>query len=96
MNYLERVAAQIKERIPADTLPAGDTRPLFLMYAVLARAKGEAVTPEDVHDAWAAWMTSSGLSDHEALIEYQRLDVGTRREDDVFVAAIRDVARSVL
>jgi hypothetical protein len=88
MNYLERLAAEIERRVPEDRLPDGDTRQLFLMYAVLARAKGDAVAAEDVHDAWTAWMTLSDAG-HDALVEYDRLDAETRGEDDVFLEAIR-------
>jgi hypothetical protein len=94
VNYLERLAAEIERRVPNRRLPMGDTRRLFLMYAVLARAKGDEVTAEDVHDAWAAWMTLDD-EDHDSLVEYSRLDQETRGEDDVFVRAIRDAARSM-
>jgi hypothetical protein len=33
---------------------------LFLMYAVLLRAKGAGVTASDVHDVWSAWAESEG------------------------------------
>lgn len=71
----------------------GDTRLLFLIYALLARAKGEDVTSEDVHDAWAVWMTAQA-ENHEALVAFSQLDAATRAEDHPFVAAIRRVARA--
>ena len=91
MNYLERLASEIEQRVPEDRLPKGDIRSLFLMYAVLARSKGAGVTAEDVHDAWTAWMKSRD-DDHDALVEFSRLDGETLAEDDVFVRAIRDAA----
>lgn len=95
MNYLEELADAIKAEIPTELLPDGDTHLLFLLYALLARAKGEQVASEDVHDAWAVWMTTR-REDHEALLEYSRLDSSTRAEDDPFTAAIRRVARDRL
>jgi hypothetical protein len=68
-----------------------DLDDLFLLYALLARTKGQAVTSEDVHDAWAVWTLSRG-EDHEAIKPYSELDASTRREDQPFVEAIRAVA----
>lgn len=90
MNYIEELAKAIEAEIPDDLLPSGDTRLLFLLYALLARAKGEKVAPEDVHDAWTVWMTEQGQK-HEALVKYSQLDPPTRAEDDPFVSAIRRV-----
>lgn len=87
MNYLDRIAGDIRSRVPDDQLPDGDTAPLFRMYAVLALAKGRSTTAEDVHNAWAAWM--AGLDPgHESIVPFATLPPDVRREDDVFVRAI--------
>lgn len=91
MNYVEEIADAIRAEVPDHLLPPGDTRLLFLLYALLARSKGQNVAPEDVHDAWTVWMTARG-EEHEALVAYTSLDPETRAEDDPFVAAIRKVA----
>jgi hypothetical protein len=58
---------------------------------VLARAKGTAVTAEDIHDAWVAWMADKD-SGHDALKPFKELDPETRHEDDPFLVAVRTVA----
>ena len=88
MNYLEELAERIRAEVPADALPDEDTRELFLIYAVLARAKGTAVTAADVHDAWVAWMTSRG-EQHESMREFDKLEGDVKAEDSPFVLAIR-------
>lgn len=64
---------RFKRHVPDDRVSDGDTRQLFMIYAVLARAKGQAVTADDVHDA----MTLRE-SDHGSLVEYERLDEPTK------------------
>jgi hypothetical protein len=86
--YLNEIAAVIRSHIPKDRLPEGDSEELLLMYAVLARAKGESVTSSDVHDAWAAWIAKSN-PDHAALVEYNNLSEEVKYEDAVFAEAIR-------
>jgi hypothetical protein len=88
LTYLDTLAERIRAEVPAELLPRGDTETLFLIYAVLALAKREAVTAEDVHNAWVAWMTLEG-KDHEAMREFADLPHATRREDEPFVTAIR-------
>lgn len=58
------------------------------MYAVLARAKGAAVTASDVHDAWAAWMESRD-EEHDAIRPFELLSKDIKDEDMPFVEAIR-------
>ena len=77
--YLEDVAARIAREAQADF---GDPvqRPLYLLYAILALAKGEATTRRDVHDAWVAWMTMRG-EDHESMVPFERLAPEIQSED---------------
>jgi len=90
MNYLDALAASIRREVPSDSLPDGDTADLFRFYAVLALVRGTAVTREDVHNAWAAWMSASEPT-HEAIKPYDELTRDVQREDQVFVDAIRKV-----
>jgi hypothetical protein len=86
--YLEDIAAAVRKQIPPERLPAGDSTDLFLMYAVLARTKGLAITNSDVHDAWAAWIFK-GDATHPALVEYEKLEAAVQQEDSEFAEAIR-------
>jgi hypothetical protein len=94
MSYLDDVAARIRRHVPADALPEGDLDALFRLYAVLALAKGEAVTAEDVHNAWAAWMQASDAG-HASIRPFAELDHATRAADDPYVEAIRATAREL-
>jgi hypothetical protein len=69
-------------------VPSEDTDALFRLYAVLALAKGPAVEPSDVHDAWAAWMRERD-PDHPSIRPFDELDADTRRMDEPFAEAIR-------
>lgn len=86
--YLEELAHRIRQLIPNEIDVPSDSEDLFLIYAVLARAKGQATTSEDVHDAWAAWQVARDPS-HAALVPYAELPAETRSEDTPFLTAIR-------
>ncbi|WP_446430668.1 DUF7701 domain-containing protein [Polymorphospora lycopeni] len=91
-NYLRRLAQLIRDEIPTRSVPSNfDTEPLFLTYAVLLRARGTAVTAQDVHNAWVAWMLTCDPN-HEALVPYEDLPPDVARQDDKYVEAIRRVA----
>jgi hypothetical protein len=93
--YLDDIAGLISAQLPEDALPdEPHTQRLLRLYAVLVRAKGTAVTDEDVHDAWAAWMADTD-PDHDALVPYSELEAETRAEDEPFVDAIRSVAEQL-
>jgi hypothetical protein len=93
MSYLDDIAAQIRRHVPNHVLPEGDLDALLRLYAVLALAKGVAVTAEDVHNAWAAWMQQSDPN-HNALRPFGELDHATQAEDYPYVDAIRAAARA--
>ena len=89
--YLREDAKRIKEALPNGTEVPEDADDLFLLYAVLLRAKGPAVTAADVHDAWVAW-TAGREPHHSALVPYEDLPIETRAEDEPFADAIRRAA----
>lgn len=93
MNYIDALAAEIRDRVPARLVPDGDTETLFRLYAVLLRSKGEAVSLEDVHDAWSAWMSATDPN-HAALRPYPELSQETQAADQPYLDAIRAVARA--
>lgn len=92
MSYVDDLAVQIRRRIPSQLLPEGETAPLFRLYAVLALAKGDQVALEDVHDAWAAWMSEQN-PDHKSLRPLEELSSDIRCADQPYLEAIQAVAR---
>jgi hypothetical protein len=92
LSYVDELAEAIRREIPPHVLPGGDTAVLFRIYAVLAMAKGYRVVPEDVHDAWVAWMSEQNPR-HQSLKPLQELATEVRRADQPYVDAIRRVAR---
>lgn len=92
MSYVDELAEAIERLIPPDLLPVGDTSALFRIYAVLAMAKGVGVELEDVHDAWAAWMSAKDPG-HRSVKPLEELEVGVQRADEPYLDAIRRVAR---
>jgi len=92
MSYLDDLAVEIRSEVSDDAQPDEDSTDLYVMYAVLLLAKGEAVTPADVHNAWAAWKVLRG-EDHESLRPFDELSDETKAEDAPFVNAIRRVAK---
>jgi hypothetical protein len=91
VTYIGALADEIRAEVPADIQPE-DSDVLFLMYAVLLLAKGTDVLPADVHNAWAAWMSTRDEG-HESLVPYEELSGPAKAEDNPFVTAIRRVAQ---
>lgn len=92
MTYLDNLADRIRSCLPAGTSVPDDADRLFLLYAVILRAKGSDVTASDVHDAWAAWMQEQDPG-HDALRPYDDLAPSVQAEDAPFLQAIRDAAQ---
>lgn len=91
MSYVAELAEAIRAKVPAKLVPSEGGELLFLLYAVLLLSKGTAVTREDVHHAWSAWMTYRRQA-HESLVPFDKLQASTKAEDEPFVRAIRGVA----
>jgi hypothetical protein len=90
MSYLRDLSEAIRAEVPSRLIPEG-ADDLFLIYAVLARVKGNQVTAEDVHDAWTAWMEIH-KQQHQSMVPFDQLPEDVRLEDRPFVAAIHAVA----
>jgi hypothetical protein len=92
LNYLDLIAAEIQRTADPESTPPDEYLPLYRQYAVLLLAKGELVTAEDVHNAWAAW-----ASDHEPesrhLVPFKELSLKLQDKDQPYVEAIQAVAR---
>ncbi|MCZ7527088.1 MAG: hypothetical protein M5U14_12320 [Acidimicrobiia bacterium] len=91
MTYLSDVADEIMRELPPDLVPSEGARDLMLLYAVLCQAVGQAVTAENVHDAWTAWMTARGQV-HDSMVPFDELSPDVQVEDEPYVSAIRRVA----
>lgn len=93
VNYLDLLAAEIQRTVDPDATPPDEDLALYRQYAALVLAKGEAVTAEDVHNAWAAWAT-----DHQPesrhLLPFKELSAREQRKDDLYVEAIKKVAQT--
>lgn len=92
--YLEKIADTIKSFIPEDRLPSENNDHLFVLYAVLLRAKGKNVTQSDIHDAWSAWMTTQN-SDHSSIVPYEELEKSIQDEDNLYAVAVRKAAEEL-
>lgn len=92
MTYLRDDVRLIRSHLPSHARPPENADDLFLMYAVLMRAKGEQVTEADVHNAWAAWMEPRDPR-HPALVPFESLDEDTQSQDLPYVQAIHSAAR---
>ena len=68
---------------------------LLDFYTVLVYVKGQQVTCEDVHDAWAMW-THKYKSQHRWLIPFRDLPEDVKAKDQPYVDAIKAVAVKVL
>ncbi|WP_456283476.1 DUF7701 domain-containing protein [Microbacterium sp. JZ101] len=90
-TYLEHDAELIKGCLPDGAEAPEGSDALFLMYAVLMRAKGGDTTASDVHDAWSAWMIGVDPG-HESIRPFEDLDAETRGEDSPFLVAIKKAA----
>lgn len=92
MSYLDADAELIRSCVPAGTGLPEDCDDLFVLYAVLMRAKGQHTQASDVHDAWSAWMSRS-RPDHESIRPYEQLAPTVQAQDAPFLTAIRRAAR---
>lgn len=92
MTYLDAFAEEIRGAVAPEAVPDEDTSSLFRIYAVLLLAKGQAVTREDVHNAWVAWMLDKGEA-HESIVPFVELSAETQAEDSPFMVAVRTVAQ---
>jgi hypothetical protein len=92
LSYVDDLAEEIRRLIPAELIPDGEPGSLFRIYAVLALAKGEGVVLEDVHDAWAAWMSGQSPT-HQSLKPLGELGAEVQRADQPYLQAIQAIAR---
>lgn len=76
-------------------------RSLVRYYALLVLTKGEKITLEDVHDAWAMNMNFKPQSpncyghEHRSIKPFEKLDVDVREKDRKFLVALLTVAKEL-
>ena len=90
-SYLDKIATEIRRTADPDAALSDEDLPLYRIYAVLLLAKGQDVTLEDVHNAWAAW-ASEHDSENRNLLPFKELSLRTQRKDQLYVDAIHQVA----
>ena len=88
MNYIDALAQAIHDAAPHDGPIEADEWPLYRLYAVLGLVKGQDVTLEDVHDAWAAWR-SEAMPEHRSIRPFSELDRPVQLLDQPYVDAIK-------
>lgn len=93
MSYLDADAELIRSCLPSGTGVPENSDDLFVLYAVLMRAKGAGTQAADVHDVWSAWMLRSE-PDHESIRPYDQLAPSVQEEDAPFLSAIQSAARA--
>lgn len=86
-NYIVELANYIRQAVADQPRFTPEMDDLFLLYAVLALAKGEAVTSEDVHNAWVAWALEHGRIGPD-LVPLHQLSADEQAKDEPFVQAI--------
>lgn len=94
MTYIDTVADEVERQLDPERRPAVHARDLYRLYALLALTRGEDVTLEDVHDAWATWM-SQWNPGHESIRPFRELDEQVQLEDTPYAEAIKAVARGL-
>lgn len=67
---------------------------LLDLYALLVHVKGEEVTCEDVHNAWATWQRPVNSS-HPNMVPFEELAEWDKEKDQVYVDAIKAVAEKL-
>lgn len=86
MSYVEQVRAAVHVRKP-------NLEPDLLdLYTLLALVKGDQVTLEDVHDAWAVWRSRT-RPDHKSLIPFDQLSEAVQALDQPYADAIAAAGR---
>ena len=93
-SYLRQIANDIRDKFDDNELPQVGLDDLFDMYAVLALAKGNYVTNEDVHNAWSAW-AHKYEPNNDFIVPFWELPSDVQQEDTKFAEAIRNVAQVI-
>lgn len=92
MNYIQDIQKKLLEHVKIG-------KGLQSVYALLVLVKGEDVTLEDVHDAWAVNINQTWdfaqYGNHRSLIAFDYLSKEVQDKDQMYVDAIKAVAREL-
>ena len=76
-------------------------RSLLQLYTLLVLTKGENITLEDVHDAWATSMNFRPVTpncyghEHKSIIPFDQLSEETQNKDVKFVKKLQKIAKDL-
>lgn len=90
--YLDKIAIDISKSADSDAIMSDEDLPLYRIYAVLLLAKGQDVTAEDVHNAWAAWACVYE-PDSQNIIPFKELSHRVQQKDKLYVDTIHKVSK---
>lgn len=91
-NYIHEIAQRIRTKVhPNEAIVKDKMTDLYYAYAVLALAKGKAVTDEDIHNAWAAWSAEHNPK-NESIVPFADLSPEIQAYDSKYAAAVHEVA----
>jgi len=88
MTYIDTARAALEARCP------GQDDALLDLYALLVLVKGDSVTLEDVHDAWAIWRSRTSPA-HQSIVPFDQLTPSVQKLDQSYADAIA-ATRTVL
>lgn len=100
MNYIETIAKAVYDEgqklratpSPTNTITENEeSMDLYCLYALLVLTTGIRTTNEDVHNAYAAWLTPHDAQ-AECLVPYAELPLFVQDMDTIYAEAIREVA----
>lgn len=92
-SYLDEIAIEIRRTAEPEAVESEEDLLLYRVYAVLLLAKGEKVSAEDVHNAWAVWACENEPHS-KSLIPFQELSLSAQSKDGAYVEAIHKVAKN--
>ena len=95
ITYIDKVVNMVKEQAHIKN------NDLAHMYALLVLVKGENITLEDVHDAWAMNMNYRPQTpycyghEHHSIVPFDELSVECQSKDQQYVNTLIAIARSL-
>lgn len=81
MTYIDTARAALEAHLP------GEDDALLDLYLLLVLVKGDSVTLEDVHDAWAVWRFRT-CPDHGSIVPFDQLTPSVQKLDQPYADAI--------
>lgn len=89
-TYVEAARAALLDA-SEESYESEDERRLLDLYTLLVMVKGEDVTLEDIHDAWAVWRSRT-QADHDSIVPFSGLSAEVQSYDEPYAEAVRAAA----